>query len=221
MQYNLTLIAGQKQSISYRGRVFVLLDTGVASSVKVRLVIPGGGDRNDEEIDEAKRGFAIRLVSGHFDKIEVTSPVNATVKLIVSDNDVDINVFDGATVNANILANPLPVSNDRGTPGNLMHVTAVTVSDSPATSATAAAPAAAVPAGVVVFAAAANRREARFVNLGPDPVAIVPPGGTWAQRVIVLELGDVWVETRGANLAWNAITDAGKAASVGRQEVLA
>jgi hypothetical protein len=31
----------------------------------------------------------------------------------------------------------------------------------------------------------------------------------------------MWIEDRGANLAWSAITDAGKAASVTAQEVTA
>jgi hypothetical protein len=52
-------------------------------------------------------------------------------------------------------------------------------------------------------------------------VAIGPAGLTWAKRVIVLDVGDVWIEDRGANLAWSAICDAAKTASVTWQGITA
>lgn len=220
MQYTLTLVAGVKKSVGYRGRVFVLTDTGVASSIAVKMVVPGGGDRNDEEVSEATRGFGIKFGGGErFEKVELTSAVNATVKFIVSDNDVDYNVFDGATVNAVITANPLPVSNDRGTPGNLLHVTGVSLSDAPAVSIVNRPTVAAGPLIALIKPANAACRKARFVNLAGSPVAVGGVGLTWAARAIVLEPGDTWPEDIAGNLAWYAITDAGGAAIVGVQEI--
>src|SRR5687767_7867885 len=105
MQYTLSLLAGITARVGYRGRVFVLTDTGAASSVALKLIVPGGGDRNDEEIGEATRGYGVKLNGSNFERVELTSAVNAVVKFIVSNNDVDYNVFDGATVNAIITAN--------------------------------------------------------------------------------------------------------------------
>jgi hypothetical protein len=218
MQLTITLVAGVKKKAGYGGRNLVITDTGLAASVALRLYMPG---QNDEEINEASRGFGVSLNAGRFFDVELLSTVNTTVKLIVSDNDIKFNVFDGATINAQLLNLPIPVSNDRGTPGNLLFVSGVSISDAPATSCTNAAPVAVTSAGQVIAAADATRREVRFINLGPDPVAIGPAGMTWAQRVVVLQVDDVWIETRGANLAWSAICDATKTASVGRQGVLA
>lgn len=219
MQYTLNLLAGVPARVGYRGRVFVLMDTGAASSLAVKLIVPGGGDRNDEEIAEATRGFGVKLNGARFERVELTSIVNATVKFIVSDNDVDFNVFDGATVNAVITANPLPVQNDRGTPANLMHVTGVSLSDAPATLVNNLPTVACSPVIALVKAANVNCRKARFTNFGPDPVALGGLGLTWATRGLVLEMGDTWSEDMAGNLAWYAITDAGDTATVGVQEI--
>ena len=78
-------------------------------------------------------------------------------------------------------------------------------------------------AAVAVGLVAANpaRRGLRFTNVGADPVALGFTGITWAKRCIVLNAGDTWIEDRAANLAWAAICDAAKAASVTVQEVIA
>lgn len=201
------------------GKYLVLVGTGAASSVELRIM---RGGQPLEEIRTAGRGFKARMAdAGGFDAVELRAAQSCAVELVISDGLVDFDFLTGAAVQASIVGLPLPVSNDRGAPGNPMSVTAVTVNDAPATSATNAAAVAVTSAGAVVVAADAATRELRLANLGPDPVAIGAAGVTWAQRVIVLEAGDVWVETRGANLAWSAITDAGKAASVTVQRVKA
>jgi len=219
VQFTLNLSAGVPARQQTRGSYFLILSTGAAASVGLRLL---AGTAELESLNSAKRGTKARVASGQFDTVELTSAVDAVVEVVISDGLVDIDLFSDASVNATIV-NPLPVpvSNDRGTPGNLLHVAAVTVADAPAVAASSAAPVAVTDAGAALVAADADRRALRVLNQGPDPVAIVPPGGTWAQRVIVLEVDDVWVEDRAANLAWAAITDAAKAASVSVQEVTA
>jgi hypothetical protein len=142
------------------------------------------------------------------------------VEISITDVGIDFDFTEGATVNAIIQGLPLAVSNDRGAPGNPVTVTAVTVNDAPATGAANQAPVTANTTGVVVAAANAARRELRITNLGPNPIAIGAAGLTWANRAVVLEVGDTWVENRGANLAWTAITGTGTA-SVGVQGLTA
>lgn len=66
-----------------------------------------------------------------------------------------------------------------------------------------------------------QRRSIRFTNIGADPVAIGATGITWARRCIILNPGDTWLEDSAAGLAWAAICDAGKTASITAQEVMA
>jgi hypothetical protein len=74
-------------------------------------------------------------------------------------------------------------------------------------------------AAVVVKAANVNVRRARFYNIGPDPVALGSAGITWANRTLVLNAGDTWVEDNAGNLAWSGICAATKTASVTVQEI--
>jgi hypothetical protein len=216
MQFTVNLTAGQRQRQQTAGRFFLILDTGAAATIEVALM---RGTQELERIRTAARGFKARTPEG-FTHVELRATVNATAEIIISDGMVDFDFFAGASVQATIAGPlPVPVSNDRGSPGNLLHVAGVSLADAPATAVTNNAPVACGPVAAVVAAADATRRALRFHNLGPDPVAIGAAGITWANRVIVLEPGDVWIEDRAANLAWSAITDAAKAASVTAQGV--
>ena len=216
MQFTINLQPGQWHRQDTPGRLFVLIDTGAVSAVELRLM---RGNQELESIRTAMRGTKARTPEG-FTHIELRASAPTACELVISDGAVDFDVVNGATVKVTA-DTPLQVSNDRGSPGNLLHVVGVSVADAPATAITNAAAVACGPAAVVVAAANANRRGLRFLNLGPDPVAIGAAGITWAARCVVLEVGDMWVEDRAANLAWSAITDAGKAASVTAQGVTA
>lgn len=207
MEFTLNLSAGVPQRPGSAGGLFVLVSTGAATSIGVKLL---RGAYPLEEIATATRGFKARVSDGgRFDAVELVSAIDAQVRVVISDGAVDFDFVTGSTVTVgNTLGNPVPV-------------TAVTVSDAPAVSASNGAAVACSAVAAVVVAANANRRELRLANIGADPVAIGAAGITWAARCIVLNPGDVWVETRGANLAWSGITDAGMSASVTRQEVLA
>lgn len=219
MDMQISLQAGISRRIEVAGRMFLIVDAGVAAALQLRFDIQGG---DDEEISQAGKGFKARLPAGvFFRSIEMISTVDTTAKVVISNNDIDYSFTDGSTVKIANSGTPIQVSNDRGSPGNLLYVSGVSLSDSPATSLTSGAPVAVVPAGAVLAAANANRRGLRFLNLGPDPVAIGPAGMTWANRTVVLDVGDTWIEDRAANLAWSGITDVGKAASVTVQGVIA
>ena len=141
--------------------------------------------------------------------------------MIVSNANITINQTDGANVNATIIGQPVNVVNDRGAPGTPVYVSGITYSDAPAVTLTDTAAVPVTAAGAALVAANANRRGLRFTNIGVDPVTIGFTGITWAKRCIILNSGDTWVEDRAANLAWAAICDTGKTASVTIQQVIA
>lgn len=217
MQYQVSLKAGEDWRIQQTaGRQFALLDTGVAPSVQVRL------RRNSETLEEirtAKRGFRARMDDDQFTHVELKSSVDCAIEISVTEVGIDFDFTEGATVNAVIQGLPLPVATTRGdTPGNVLYVSGVSINDTPAAAMAAQAPVTVTTAGVALAAANANRREIRFLNTGPNAVAIGPTGQTWANRAIVLEVGDMWIETKSANLAWAGVTGTGTA-SVGVQAV--
>lgn len=220
-QLTINLTAGQQVRQQIAGRFFMIESIAGADALAVTIEVRGQGDRNDEEFFAVGAGFKAKLGT-RFDAVRFRAAVDCTVVYVISDNEVDFDFFAGAQVNATIV-NPLPVpvSNDRGTPGNLLHVTGVSINDAPAVAIDDSAPVACSDVAAVVVAADPDRRTLRIHNIGPDDVAIGGPGITWANRCIVLKIGDVWVEERAANLAWSAITDAGGAASVTAQEITA
>lgn len=218
MDFTINLKAGIWQRQDTPGRMFLLTDPGVAGTLEIRLDMPG---RNDETVGAAGKGFRATLQEGVFKGVSMRAAVDTVAKCVISENLIDYDFTDGATVKIANTGTPIQVSNDRGSPGNLLYVSGVSLADAPATAASNGAAVAVGPGGAVVAAANANRRALRLLNLGPDPVAIGAAGLTWATRTIVLDVGDVWLEDRGANLAWSAITDAGKTASVTAQAVSA
>lgn len=218
MQLFQNLTAGQRVKIDTAGRFFLLVDTGAASSIEVKLDLPG---QNDELIQQARAGFRARLMTARFARVFLMAAVDCQVEIIISDNDVDFSFRDGAEINATIVGPlPVPVANDRGSVANPVNVVGATINDAPATALNNLAQVACGPVAAVVKPANVNSRRARFTNFGPDAVALGGAGITWATRCVVLDPGDTWVEDNAANLAWSAITDAGKAATVGVQEVV-
>jgi hypothetical protein len=210
MQHPINLKAGIRTTVGFQGVYFALLDVGASIALEVAVF---AGSVELERIKTAPRGMTFDAQT-RFDKIELIAQADCVVQVVVSEGRVRLGAMDGTNVNATILNSPLPVVPDRGAPANPVYVSGLTYSDAPAASAVDAAPVVVTSAGAVVCAANAAGKSLRFHNQGPDAVAIVPPAGTWARRVQVLEVGDVWVEDRGANLAWSAITDATKTATV-------
>jgi len=215
MQYKITLTAGVEQRQEFTGQTLVILDTGAATSIDMKVEISGYAV---EELRGVKRG--LKMQTPGFTAAKFTSSVNATIEVIVSSANISVNYQDGATVNANILGQPLAVVNDRGAPGNPVNVVGITYTDAPAVTLTDNAAVAVTDTGAALVAANASRRGLRITNIGTDPVAIGFTGITWAKRCIVLDVGDTWIEERAANLAWAAICDTAKTASVTVQQVI-
>lgn len=215
MQYRITLQAGITKRQEFSGQTLVLLDTGAATDIDMQVEITGFAV---EELRGVKRG--LKMQTPGFTGAKFTAAVDCTIEVIVSSANISVNYQEGATVNANIIGT-VPVSNDRGSLGNPINVVGITYADAPAVTLTNTAPVACTSVAAALVAANANRRSLRFTNIGADPVAIGFTGITWANRCIILNSGDTWIEDRAANLAWAAICDAAKTASVTIQQVIA
>ncbi len=214
MQYRITLAAGVEKRQVFSGTNLVLLDLGTATEIDCKIELEGYAV---EEFRGVKRG--LKLNGPNFTAIKFLSAVDTVLEVIVSAANISVNYTEGATVNANILGT-VPVSNDRGTLGTPVYVSGITYSDAPAVTLTNNAPVDCTATAAVLVAANDNRRGLRFTNIGTDPVAVGAAGLTWANRCLILNSGDSWVEERAANLAWAGICDAAKTASVTVQEVI-
>jgi hypothetical protein len=202
MQHVVNLTANTWSKQESRGRLLVLLDQGAAANIAVRI---WQNTNLLEEIDTAATGFKARMSDGHFTHFELKPDANCTAKVVVTDNAIDFDWFEGAHVHViTSIGDPLYVSP--------VDPPAVAITDNAAVAVGGAA-------AQLIVAADANRRQLRFANLGTDPVALGAVGITWAKRVIVVNPGDMWIEDRAANLAWYGITDAGLAASVTTQAI--
>lgn len=215
MQYQITLEAGVAKRQQFTGRTLVLMETGAAATIDLTVEVSGFGV---EELRGVKRG--LKLQSGGFTGATFTAAVACTLQVVVTDANLSVNYQEGSTVNANILG-VVPVSNDLGSMATPMHVVGITYADAPAVTLQDNAAVAVTDAGAALVAANANRRGLRFCNIGTDPVTIGFTGITWAKRCLVLNPGDGWSEERAPNLAWAAICDATKTASITVQEVIA
>lgn len=215
MQYTITLAAGVEQRQEFNGTTLVILSTGVAPSIDMKVELAGYAV---EEMRGIKQG--LKMQTQGFTGAKFLATVPCTIEVIVSSANISVNYQEGSTVNANILG-VVPVSNDRGSLGNPVNVVGITYADAPAVTLQDNAAIAVTDAGAALVAANANRRGLRFTNIGTDPVTIGFTGITWAKRCIVLNNGDTWIEDRAANLAWAADCDTGKTASVTVQEVIA
>lgn len=219
----INLVAGGIRVSEISGRFFTVITNSTFQAIRFRVM------RGSDVLDDftTDRRFAIKYEKS-FTRIEFRSVGSGALDFHVSDAVVDVDFADRTTVSAQIInpsipvtaAAPLAVVPDRGAPGNPMYVSGITYSDAPATAFDEPAPVAVNDTLDLLCAANAARRSVRFRNLGPDPVAIGGAGLTWAKRVVVLDVDDVFIETRGANLAMYAITDTGRSASVTVQGVI-
>lgn len=197
MRKSVPLVANTPTRLPYPGRVLQFFSLGASSGVDVKIEV--GSTQDVEEFGTITNG-KFKLKTEGFTALILTSANDAAVDLLITYQDVTL---DGQTITIDSSQFPLDVQ------------------EGVATSVTAGTAVAVTAANTALLAANALRKAHRVLNLGPDPVAIGPAGQTWAKRTIVLNVGDVWIEDSGANVAWSAICDAAKTASVTVQEVFA
>lgn len=220
MRFRIPLIANQSLRQFFSGKCLAVIDAGAAEEVTLTLF--GTGQQDVEEFGAVGSNFSIFSPDRPFTGAEFTATVDTTLEVIITNYRVE--TLDGAHLTASIDPSqlPLPVEATRGdAPGNPFYVTGLAFDDTPAASGANVAAVAVNDTIDAIVAADATRLELRFANIGTDPVAIGFVGLTWAQRTIILNPGDTWIEVKGAALAWYGITDAAKSASVTVQELLA
>ncbi len=216
MQYSIALSANVWTPQAVPGRYICLLSTGAAVSVEVRIV---RGSQDLGQIRTAQRGLQAEITGEPFTRVEFRSSIATTVEAVITDGSLRIDPLEGASVNATITNNPLTVSMARGEPGTPLHVIGPRADDAPGAAIAEPAAVAVTAALTNVIGASATRARLRILNQGPDPVAIGGPGLTWANRAIVLAVGAMWEESSGANLAWSAVCDTAKTATLGVQAI--
>jgi hypothetical protein len=199
-RYSIPLAAGKEVRAPYPGRMVQIVDTGAADTVNLSL--EWGNTQTVEELGAMTDSFKA-MSEIPFSALILSAAVNTVIDVLISAQNLTIENVRGSSA-----ANPL-------------YVSGLLFADTPAASVVNTPAVAVAAAAVAILAANANRLEARITNIGPDPVAIGAAGITWANRSIVLNAGETWVEVKGAALAWSAICDAAKAASITVNELIA
>lgn len=217
MRTQIPLTAGVPQTQWFNGRGIAIM--GITGASDVGLTLLKASQTDTEAYGKVGKNFSLFFPDSGFVGAEFTASADCVVDVIVSQARVETLDGQNLTVSINPASEPVPVATTRGDgAGNPLYVSGTVLGDTPAASGVDNAGVAAGPAAADLMAADATRLEAVIYNQGPDPVAIGMAGITWAKRSIVLDVGDVWIESRLAAMHWQAITDAGKAATVTVQE---
>ena len=199
MRYSIPLVATIPMRFPFRGKCIAIVDTGAAAEVNVTLF---RSEQDSDAMGDVGRYFSAYWPESQFTGAEFTAAGNCTIEIIVANYRVE--PLDGANLTVTLGGQPVQVREDVASAG--VDNAAVAVTD----------------VITAILAADPLRKSIRFQNVGVDPVAIGFAALTWATRSVVLNPGDVFIEDRGANLAWSGITSAaGLTASVTAQEILA
>lgn len=168
------LLAGQPWVLNVPNNFLQLVTAPAALDIRFM-----SGGRVQSEAEDVLEGFYCKLDG--FDRIELISPVDQLVKVILSDGSAGSNRIAGE-VSATV----------RG---------GSTVLNKPMISAIGATE-------KVVCTARADRVAVRVLNSGTTNVALLAPGGNYTDAVIVLAPGEMWLEETAPAAAWVAISDA-------------
>jgi len=168
--------AGQVWQLQTGGDYFRLISA--PSSVNVDFY--RGGAKVSQAVG-MDTGFYCQPEGG-FDRVDITSPVAQTVKIMILDGDGGYDHFNVDLTSS--LA-------------NLAIAQAATVSDS--------APVVVGVAATALVAANSARKGLRFTNAGTVPVYLGGVGVTVASGAIKIEAGQTWLENEAAPAAWYGI----------------
>lgn len=192
--FKLILAANETREVALSGEYFELRNA-VNAIALVELIDRSGGVLS--RLQDLEQSDFVR--PGRFETVRVTNGATAqTVRFFVGSGDAGSRRFSGEVVVIGGVTMVPQVSSA------MLNNAALAVTS----------------AGANIASAAPTRRSIRFTNVGADPVAIGAPGLTWANRCLVLNPGDMWLEDSSPNLAWFGICDATKTASITAQEVL-
>lgn len=202
--YPINLIANKPTLVQVSGSVILVDDLGAAPGLDI---MPSYGGRDLPNMPNRKKAFKF---SEPFDAVTLTAPVNCTVALFLSKNDVSLGFADGSLVNvsgqvtiSNTDAARVPVDLNGGTVNVTASNVAIANNLTQITHMTANVGQAAVE---VIHDPLAKRL--RFRN--SHATAIVALGAanvSLANAVIQLKPGDIWIEDDAPGADWFAISD--------------
>lgn len=206
-----------KQTIGAGGNLLVRRPAGMVligdASGAVDMIVRQRGSEIFRALG-ANKGLKVRPVMG-FDEVEVQNNGGAAValELYVTSADVDVQIDRAPLTDTQLRASPVNVN----AVGATLTASNVTIG----LCATAADSTAALASnGAVTNFCAANtaRRILRVKNIGSADVALTSNGVTaFANAVIVLQPGELWVESEAPGAAWYARTDGTAASAIAYQ----
>lgn len=237
--YTFNLIANKPTLVPVAGSVILVDDLGGAPGVDI---MPSYGGRDLPTMPSRKKAFKF---SEPFDAVTLTAPVNCTVALFLSKNDVDLGFADGSLVNVsgavqitNAVGAPVPV---QVAAGSNVQVTATNVGinnadaqpvpvkvpaggvlptkDYKAQAITDVAPVNVGAAAVALIAADPTRRGLRLRNVGANAVALIGAAGSFANAAVILNPGETWNEPEAPGAAWYGVCNAGLASTINIQAI--
>lgn len=222
---SIPLLAGVPHRLDIAGRLILIDSVSASDGVSIEILLAGSSKTTT--VPRRKAGF--RLVQA-YDGVILTSAVDATVGIFLSNDDVQLGVADGAAVSmpggVNITnPEPIPVLFD----GTVTPVLGVVTVDNTSGEAIPIAQVAGatftvqaeklaniVDHGAVVINTGAAQlliSDATYKRLrvrNASAAARVAIGGaavTLANAAIILEPGDMWTEDDAASAAWYAVSD--------------
>ena len=215
--YKFTLKAGVPMAVPVSGNYILVDDVGAAPGIDI---MPNYGGRDLPNMPTRKKAFKF---AEPYDGVTLTTTVDATVALFLSKNDVSLGFADGSAVSVsgqvqvtNKIASRVPV--DIG--GGNVNVTATNVGinnteASPVpvkavklTNLVNIAPVVVGTGAAVQVVSDATLKRIQFRNGSTDKnIGIGGAGVTMATAAIVLEPGDVWIDTDAPGAAWYATAD--------------
>jgi hypothetical protein len=203
--YTIPLKANQPQQVRAIGRVMLIDSVGDSPGVDVTLFV---NDSAQKKIPDRRAGF--KYVA-EFTQVEFLSPVDCTLAVFLSMNEVDLGYIDGVQVSVqgevfvnNDPDNPVPVS----IADTVIEMTATNVGiNNNLTTITDFAP---VAIGTVTAPLVSDATQKRLRIRNSHATAMLGVGGagvTLANAAIQISPGDVWIEDDAPGAAWYAVSD--------------
>ncbi len=216
--YKIPLTAGVSHVQDAPGSLILVDGIDGAAGVDVTPIVNGS---RQVTMPGRKAGFKYRT---QYDAVELVAAADCEVRIFLTTNDVSLGFTDGAQVNVlgavqvtNGVDKRLPVDLAGGTVTvNAANVGINNTNANPVPTRAAqgatighVSPVAVGTVAVSALAASATRYSGRFRNVSTNggKIALGGAGVTMANAVIILDAGQLWIETEGAAAEWYAISD--------------
>jgi hypothetical protein len=185
-RYKLPLKAGIASRAEYGGQMLQVVSTGAASSVTLQVEL--GSRDQTEDLGDVVSKFRMVSQAERITGLTLTSAIDTTVDLFISDQNITLADTSGSSVVASIDPTQLPLSVDNKNDHAAETVTypgAVNVSNA--------------GSGTLLLAGSAAYRRAVFYNAGANPVAIYRGAATpnmFTAAAIILQPGGAYIEEK-------------------------